>query len=150
ESFDRLILRFTDKTFGEIKSSPQARMGTAGPQSAHADEAYRDNQTLLRRTLRRNVELRTLVDLYNPRRFGFFTAFINGKRYNKLVYQYDPMGIPAVSPEEILLSSYGDTDRGYWTAFHRANEIAAGTASSDEDHRIYDLVHHEIDAAIRG
>lgn len=150
ERFDRLVLRFSDKTFEEIKASPQAQMGTNGPQAEHARDAYRDNQELLRKTLRRNVELRTLVDLYNPNRPGFFTAFINGKRYSKLILQYDALGIPQVSPEEVLLSSYGDTDRGLWTAFHRADEYANGTASTDEDHRIYDITHHEIDGAIRG
>jgi hypothetical protein len=150
EKFDRLVLRFSDKTFEEIKASPQAKMGANGPQPDKARDAYRDNQSLLRKTLRRNMELRTLVDLYNPNRPGFFTAFINGKRFSKLIFQYDALGIPDVSPEEILLSSYGDTDRGAWTAFHRAEEYRNGTASSDEDHRIYDITRHEIDAAIRG
>ncbi len=150
EKFDRLVLRFSDKTFEEIKASAGAKMATNGPQAEKARDAYRDNQELLRKTLRRNVELRTLVDLYNPNRPGFFTAFINGKRYSKLIFQYDSLGIPLVSPEEVLLSSYGETDRGLWTAFHRAEEYAKGTASSDEDHRIYDITHHEIDAAIRG
>jgi hypothetical protein len=150
ERFDRLVLRFSDKTFEEIKSSPQAKMGTNGPQTERARDAYRDNQELLRKTLRRNVELRTLVDIYNPSRSGFFTAFINGKRFSKLVFQYDALGIPQVSPEEVLLSSYGETDRGLWTAFHRAEEYRNGTAATDEDHRIYDITHHEIDGAIRG
>lgn len=150
ESFTRLVLRFTDKTFAEIKSSGQAQMKTNGPQASRAYDAYHDNQSLLRKTLRRNLELRTLVDLYNPHRPGFFTAFIDGKRYNKLVFQYDLLGIPSVSPEEVLLSSYGESDGGDWVAFHRAAEIANGTASSDEDHRIYDITHHQIDAAIRG
>ena len=150
ESFDKLVLRFTDKTFDEINSSAQARMGTNGPQAGRAQDTYRDNQFLLRKTLRRNVELRTLVDLYNPQRPGFFTVFINGKRYNKLVFQYDPLGIPIVSPEEVLLSSYGDSDFGHWTAFHRADEYAKGTVTSDEDHRIYDITHHNVDTVIRG
>ena len=150
EAFDRLVLRFTDTTFEEIKSSAQARMSTNGPQATRAQDAYRENQFLHRKTLRRNVELRMLVDLYNPRRPGFFTAFVDGGRFKKLIFQYDPFGIPDVSPEEVLLSSYGDTDFGYWTAFHRANEYAQNTASSDEDHRIYDITHHEIDSVIRG
>ena len=150
EDFDRLVLRFTDKTFEEIKASPQAKMSKGGPRAEHARELYWDNESLLRKTLRRNYELRTLVDLDNPNRPGFFTAFINGKRFNKLLFQYDALGIPQVSPEEILLSSYGDTDRGAWTAFHRAEEYANGSASSNEDHRIYDITRHEIDAAIHG
>jgi hypothetical protein len=150
ESFDRLVLRFSDKTFDEIKQSAQAKMSSNGPQAERARNAYRDNQLLLRKTLRRNVELRTLVDLYNPNRPGFFTAFIDGRKYSKLIFQYDALGIPSVSPEEVSLTSYGDTDRGIWTAFHRADEYAKGTASSDEDHRIYDITHHEVDGAIRG
>jgi hypothetical protein len=150
ENFDRLVLRFTDKTFEEIKASAQAKMGNGGPQAEHARDFYRDNELLLRKTLRRNYELRTLVDLDNPNRPGFFTAFINGKRFSKLLFQYDPLGIPQVSPEEVLLSSYGDSDGGAWTAFHRAEEYANGTASSNEDHRLYDISRHEIDAAIRG
>jgi len=150
ESFTKLVLRFTDKSFDQIKSSAQAQMKTNGPQAARANDAYHENQSLLRKTLRRNMELRTLVDLYNSQRPGFFTAFIDGQRYRKLVFQYDPLGIPSVSPEEVLLSSYGDTDGGDWLAFHRAAEIANGTASSDEDHRIYDITHHQINASIRG
>lgn len=150
EAFGKLVMHFTDKTFEEIKASPQVQMGTNGSQASRAQDAYHENQTLLRKTLRRNVDLRKLVDLYNPARPGFFTAFIDGKRFNKLIFQYDPLGIPVVSPEEVLLSSYGETDGGLWTAFHRAEEYAKGTASSDEDHRIYDITHHEIDTVIRG
>jgi hypothetical protein len=150
EAFGKLVLHFTDKTFEEIKASPQVHMGTNGPQAGHAQGAYHENQTLLRKTLRHNVELRKLVDLYNPQRPGFFSAFIDGKRFNKLLFQYDPLGVPIVSPEEVLLLSYGETDGGLWTAFHRAEEYAKGTASSDEDHRIYDITHHEIDTVIRG
>lgn len=150
EEFTKLVLRFSDKTFAQIKSSAQVQMKTNGPQASRARDVYGDNQFLLRKTLRRNLELRTLVDLYNTQRPGFFIAFIDGKRYNKLVFQYDLLGIPSVSPEEVLLSSYGETDGGDWAAFHLASEYAKGTASSDEDHRIYDITHHRIDAAIRG
>jgi hypothetical protein len=150
EAFDKLVLRFTDKTFDEIKSSTQARMGTNGPQAGRAQDAYRDNQVLHRKILRSNIELRELIDLYNPQRPGFFTAFIDGKQFKKLIFEYDPLGIPSVSPEEVSLSSYGESDGGLWTAFHRADEYARGTASSDEDHRIYDIIHHEIDTVISG
>ena len=150
EQFTKLTLRFTDKTYDEIKASPQAHMGVGGPQSARARDIYRDNQELLRKELRTNMEMRTLIDLYTPQRPGFLTVFIGGRRFEKLVYQIDPLGIPEVSPEEELLSSYGLTDRGFWTAFHLSDEYARGTASSGEDHRIFDIKHHEIDGAIKG
>jgi Carboxypeptidase regulatory-like domain/Peptidase family M1 domain len=150
EQFTRLVLRFSDKTFDEIKMSPNATMKTGGPSSSQARGLYRDNQELLRKQLRENRELRTLLDLYNPQHEGFFSAFIDGKRFNKLVYLLEPLGVPGAAPEEVALLSYGETDRGLWVAFHREEEYKKGTASSSEDHRIIDITRHEIDGAIKG
>ena len=150
ERFTKLTLRFTDKTYQEVKASPQAKFGTNGPQAARAREIYNDNQSLLRKQLRTNMELRTLIDLYTPERPGFFVAFVGGKRFEKLVFQMDPLGIPEVSPEEVMLASYGYSDCGYWTAFHLSDEYKAGKGNSDEDHRIFDITRHEIDGAIKG
>src|SRR5689334_6035215 len=150
EQFSKLVLRFTDKTFDEIKSSPNATMKTGGPGASSARGAYRDNVDLLRKRLRDNRELRTLYDIYNPAREGFFTAFIDGKRFNKLIYLLEPLGVPNATPEEVALFSYGETDGGLWTAFHREEEYKKGTASSSEDNRLIDITHHEIDAAIKG
>ncbi len=150
EQFSTLVLRFTDKTFDEIKNAPGTRMGASGPQINRARDLFHENQNLLRKQLRENSELRVLADLYAPERPGFFTAFINGKRYSKLVYQYNPLGIPEVAPEEVLLASYGDSDGGYWTAFHRAEEYRNGTATSAEEHRLIDMTKHEIDGTIKG
>ncbi|HEY5885153.1 MAG TPA: M1 family aminopeptidase, partial [Pyrinomonadaceae bacterium] len=97
-----------------------------------------------------NRELRTLLDVYNPGSEGFFTAFINGKRFNKLIFVLEPLGVPDAIPEEVGLSSYGETDGGIWTAFHREEEFKKGTASSSEDHRLIDITRHEIDASIKG
>ncbi|MDX6382920.1 MAG: hypothetical protein QOK48_493, partial [Blastocatellia bacterium] len=150
EPFTRLVIRFTDNTFDEIKGSANATMGTGGSQAAKVRELYRDNQQLLRKQLRDNADIRTLADLYGPQRPGYFTSFIDGKKHGKLVFLLDPLGIPQVSPEEVALFSYGDTDGGVWTAFHFADEYAKGTAASSEDHRLYDITHHEIDGVIHG
>ena len=127
EQFSHLVLRFTDKTFEEVKASPNATMGNGGSQAAKAREYYRDNQQLLRKELRDNNELRTLTDIYAPPRAGFFDAFIPGKKHGKLIFLLDPLGIPLVSPEEVALLSYGDTDGGIWNAFHLEDEYRRGT-----------------------
>ncbi len=150
EQFSQLVLRFTDKTFAEVKQAAGVTMGTSGAQAARARDSYRDNLTLLRKTLRSNMSLRTLIDVYDPQQPGFFYAFINGKRFNKLVYAVDPLGNGLLAPEEVMLFSYGDTDGGYWTSFHLADEYKRGTASSSQDTRLYDITRHEIDAAISG
>ncbi len=150
ERFSHLVIRFTDKTFEEIRASSHVKMSTGGPQSTKARELYRDNQQLLRKELRDNGELRTLADIYAPQRPGYFNAFIAGSKHGKLIFLLDPLGIPQVSPEEVALFSYGDSDGGIWTAFHLTSEYANGTASSSEDHRLFDITHHEIDGAIHG
>jgi len=150
ESFNRLVLRFTDKTFEDIKSSPNATIKTGGPAASQARSAFRDNRDLLKKQLRDNRELRTLFDIYAPAREGYFTAFINGKRFNKLIYMIDPLGVPLATPEEVSLWSYGDSDGGIWLAFHREDEFKKGTASSAEDNRLIDITRHEINAAIKG
>jgi hypothetical protein len=94
ERFSKLVLRFSDNTFEEVKKSSGATMKTGGSQSSQARSAFRDNQDLLRKRFRDNRELRTLMDLYNSGRDGYFAAFIDGKRYNKLVFQLEPLGLP--------------------------------------------------------
>lgn len=150
EPFTRLVLRFSDKTFEEVKKSSNVTMKTGGPGANQARGLYRDNQDLLRQRFRDNRELRTLLDLYNPGRHGYFSAFIDGKRFNKLVFMLEPLGVPRAVPEEVALLSYGETDGGLWAAFHREEEYKNGTASSSEDHRVIDITRHEIDGAIKG
>ena len=150
EPFTRLVLRFSDKTFEEVRKSPNVTMKTGGPAAGQARGAYRDNQQLLRKQLRENRELRTLSDLYNPGHEGFFSAFIDGKHFNKLVFVLEPLGVPGATPEEVALFSYGETDGGLWAAFHRQEEYKKGTASSSEDHRVIDITRHEMDAVIKG
>ena len=150
ERFSKLVLRFSDNTFEEVKKSSSATMKTGGSQSSQARSAFRDNQDLLRKRFRDNRELRTLMDLYNSSRDGYFAAFIDGKRYNKLVFQLEPLGVPGARPEEVGLLSYGETDGGLWTAFHREDEFKNGTASSSEDRRLIDITRHQIDGTIKG
>lgn len=44
EQFMSLTLRFTDKTFDEVKNSPAVKMGAAGPQASRGSPADRHNE----------------------------------------------------------------------------------------------------------
>lgn len=149
EQFTQLVLRFSDKTFDEIKQSPNTKMG-GGSQSARARELYREKENFVRKELRVNLETRTLTDLYTPQRPGYFVAFIGGRRWNKLLFALDPLGLPDVSPEEVMLRNFGESDRGIWTAFHLEDEYQNNTAASSEDNRVFDISHHDLEGAIRG
>src|SRR4029078_3204763 len=75
DHFSRLVMRFTDKTFEQIKQAPGVQMSVGGSQAAHARDAWKDIQNLYRKEVHYNLELRTLADLYVPQRGGFFYAF---------------------------------------------------------------------------
>ena len=111
---------------------------------------YRNKEDLLKKTFHYNIDSRTLADIYAPQRKGFFTAFIDRRKFGKLVYQVDPIGIPEVYPEQVELSSYGETTGGILTAFHLADEYKKGTANSWQDRRSYDIKNHSMDVTVMG
>lgn len=150
EQFSQLVIFFTDQTFDEVKNSANVKMAASGAQAGRARDAFRDKENLLKNDFRYNMATRILVDVYAPPRPGFFTAFIEGKKYNKLVYKLDPLGIEEVSPEQVELYSYGESNGGIYTAFHLADEYKKGTAKSSTDRRIFDLTNHELDVTVRG
>jgi hypothetical protein len=150
ERFTRLVMHFTDGTLQEIQKVPGVQMSTSASQSAKAREAYRDIQSLLRKDIRYNIDLRTLGDIYEPTRQGFFIAFPGGGRFDRLVYVLDPLGIPEVAPEQVALYSYSATQGGIWAAFHQNSEYEKGIARTSQDRRLYDITHHKIDGTIQG
>lgn len=144
EKFGELVLRFSDETWAEVKESG-ATFGTGGANASRAAGLLEENTKLLRDKLRQNYALRTFVDVYSKEkeRHGYFTAFIKGARFNKLIFWMDPRGIPFVAPEQVALISYGDNDGGIWASF----PMSGGTLA---DARTYDITRHEIDATIDG
>jgi hypothetical protein len=150
EQFSQLVIFFTDQTFEELKQSPNAKLATNGSQASRARDAFRAKEDLLRNDFRYNMPTRILMDKYSPPRPGFFTVFIEGKKYSKLVYQLDPLGVEEVSPEQVALVNYNTENGGIWTAFHLADEYKKGTATNSRDRRLFDLWHHEIDTTVRG
>ncbi|MBA3352589.1 MAG: hypothetical protein H0U23_09230 [Blastocatellia bacterium] len=114
EGFSSLILFFSDQTFDEIKGSANVQMGKSGPQADRARSLFRDKEALFRTGFRYNVTSRTLSDIYAPQRKGFFTAFIDGNKFGKLVYGIDPLGHEEVYPEQVQLMSYAEGSGGIW------------------------------------
>jgi hypothetical protein len=150
QTFTRMVMRFTDKTFEEIKQSAAVKLGAAGTQAGRARDAYREIQTFLHDQVRYNLDLRTLNDLYTPQRPGFFMSFPGGGRFDKLVYIVDPLAQPEVAPEQVALESYSETEGGIWTAFHLAGDYQSNVDLNSQEHRLYDISRHEITATIRG
>jgi hypothetical protein len=150
DHFSRLVMRFTDKTFDEIKQAPGVQMATSGGQSTRARDAYKEIQNLFRKEVHYNLDLRTLADVYMPKRTGFFRAFPGGGRFDKLAYVVDPLSQPEIAPEQVALYSFSETEGGIWTSFHLASDYKTEGDLNAQDHRVFDISRHEIEGTIRG
>ncbi len=150
EQFTELVMYFTDKTYDQLKKSPNLTMNADNSKLPAATNALKSKNGLLRRRFSYNISSRILADFLTPQRQGFFTCFIDGKKFGSLVYQIDPLGITNVYPEQVALISYDQETFGIWTAFHLADEYKKGTANSWTDRRFYDITNHDLETTIQG
>jgi hypothetical protein len=150
EEFDRMVLRFTDDTYAEIK-----KVGQSGGQSGGDPvDALNTVNTRLRKDLKYNLHGRILEDVLSEQAGGLFVAFIDGRKVSsRLLYAIDPHGAPPlmflnVAPEEIELATYEDQKTGVWCAFHYSSEYANGTASGTQANDLVHIEHHFLDTKI--
>ncbi|HLG13580.1 MAG TPA: M1 family aminopeptidase [Blastocatellia bacterium] len=158
EQFTKLVLRFTDSTFEEIKK--QATLTENGSIAA-AQSALDDQRNLLRKgrivasfstalyLLRYNMDARIMMDVLSPGQQGFFHAFFSGKRFGDTIYSIDPLGQPFVAPEEVVLANLTESSNGMWVASHVADHYRTA-AFVEEDHLLIDLQDYKIDATVKG
>jgi len=143
ENFNKLLLRFTDTTYDELKkANPSAAGGCdTGP--------LQDSQSVLRHKIDYNLTGRILEDVLSPEPGGLFVAFIHGKKYeDKQLYVIDPHGAPSVEPEEVSLSTYNENKYGIWAAFHNSEEYKNGTASGAERNASIHIERQQLDTTI--
>ena len=108
ESFDHLVLRFTDSTYDEIK-----RSGTPAPAGCDPN-LLKESQNTTRHKLRHNFEARLLEEVLSPRPRPFFVAFIHGKRYDgQELYEIDPN----FGKYQVNFSTYDESKMGHWASF---------------------------------
>jgi len=147
EPFTRMVIRFTDSTYEEIKKQAEIK---PGPVSPAAQEAWDDHRRFLRKnkTHRSNLDARILLDLTWPGQGGLFQAFFKGNNYGDMLYGIDPLGAPSVTPEEVVLVGLSEGNAGIWVASHLAEHYRAG-ATFNENHQLIDHLHHRIEATVK-
>jgi hypothetical protein len=158
EKFSKMVLRFTDSTYEEVKKAGGLKTGQP---NSNAQSILEDNRKFLRNGklyrapniaagfLHYNLDARIFLDLTWPEQQGFFQAYFDGKQYGDWLFSLDPLGAPFVTPEEIVLVCLSDNNLGVWVASHlQAHYKDKGVF--DENHQLIDLVHHNIDATIKG
>ena len=147
EQFNEAVFRFTDSSYEEIKKA--GGVSTTGVRNGTG--LLQDSQNALRNKLHYNLSARILQDVLSPEPGGLFYAFIKGKRYNgQLLFAIDPhaVAVVGVEPEEVALMTYDDNKWGIWAAFHYAQEVAAGKASSAERNALIQIEKHQLDITI--
>jgi len=162
EDFSSLVVYFTDASFDEITrhaervdGSPRSLQSVLeSDQSAvrrRTDPAASYLETLIGDDDVPNIEAEVLAQLYNGETGGF-RAFIHGKKHAGLRFILDPHGaLPEMpAPEEVALLNYAtaqDAD-GIWYLSHLVTEVAAGRASSSEDHRAIAPERYRMDVSV--
>jgi len=165
EDFSQIVFRFTDGTHDEIAKQGTTLSGTiASPASGLLSQI---KQNLIN-DLQYNLDLRILQDVLSTQPGGFFTAFIDGKKYShKELFVVDPYGVQdysprdirvpfedtsysgiGVSPEEVAFLVYDETNYAIWTAFHYSSEYASGKANGAEQNAAILPEHYKIETAI--
>lgn len=134
EKFERLVLRFTDSTYDEIKKA-----GT--PASGGCDAGLlKDSQNTTRHKTKHNLEAELLGEVLSPEPRALFIAFIHGKHYDdKEFYKLDPNRDSA----HVEFSTYDENKWGDWASFNFTQAHPRGTVGSP-----LRIEHHQLDTAL--
>jgi len=147
EEFNKLVLRFTDNTYEEIRKSAQPG-GSSGGDPAEALASF---QKWLRKEDKYNLDGRILQDVLSNESGGLFWAFIEGTKVSKkMLFAIDPHGLSdlSVAPEEMALMTYDDNKFGVWCSFHYAEEYGSGRARGSQYNLVIDVDHQKLDTTI--
>jgi hypothetical protein len=109
EKFERLVLRFTDSTYDEIKK--------AGSSTSEGCDVgmLKDSQSTMRHRIKHNLEIEILGEVLSPDPRGIFVAFIHGKHYSdKEIYSLDPNQ----DSDQVDFWTYDDNKWGDWASFN--------------------------------
>jgi hypothetical protein len=108
ERFERLVMRFTDSTYEDIKKGGSSTTGNCD------GGLLRDSQDTTRHKLKQNLEVRLLEEVLSPNPRGYFVAFIHGKRYNdKEMFDIDPN----YGRYQVNFRTYDLDKFGHWASF---------------------------------
>lgn len=139
ESFESLILRFTDETYTEILKQLESR-ASEDPEAEEVREIMRWESELQRRS--RFLNDRILADLLASSPLPFFLAQVEGNELGWFDAVYDQRRV-----EEVMLEqSFGAGTPVVWMSFHKAADTQKRD-SGDADKEV-DLVAYRHEGAV--
>jgi hypothetical protein len=134
EKFEKLVLRFTDSTYDELKKA-----GTAATGGCDAG-LLKDSQNTTRHKIKHNLEIDLLAEVLSPEPRGVFLAFIHGKHYDdKEIFQLDPNQ----NSDQVDFWTYDENKWGDWASFNFTGAHPMGSVGKN-----IQIEHHQIDTAL--
>lgn len=153
DSFDTMILLFSDATAHEITAHSSVTQGSADPR---ARTLYEEHLKRQKNKFQVNLHLRVLIDLLNStvEKQGVFLAAVDGKRLAPALIAVDPLGIGNLAAgfgglggEETAFLSFDENNGGFWYL-----NAAVGTALEGRgkpQRLMADAEHYSIDTTIK-
>jgi hypothetical protein len=164
EDFSEAVFRYANPfnvSFVRGAGEHVATPGDAGDVFRHWKEQMRQRreqplgltESLLHGETMDNVDADLLAAHYNDKHPPFMNAYIHGKKHKDLRFFLRPRvgAIPQLdSSEEVALINYNPDgmDDGIWYLEHLKSEYMKGTASSNEDRRLFATHGYKIETII--
>ena len=158
DSFEEMVLLFTDKTLAEIEGHAPAAVGPAEPRVQAAWDRQMKRQ---RKDFHDNFHLRVLCDLLDspaadgtPLGGGVFMAFVDGKELPPALAAVDPRGVEALGVgslmggEESMFMVDDDRRGGIWYLADRGG-AAATSATSRPDRYPVDALDYSVSTRVQ-
>ncbi|HEV8267571.1 MAG TPA: M1 family aminopeptidase, partial [Thermoanaerobaculia bacterium] len=151
DTFEKMVLLFTDKTADEVKAKATAKVGAVQADPVAAFEKFMKRE---RKDLHANLHLRVLEDLLDEGvKEGVFLAYVEGKKYAPALLAVDPRGVEStglaslLGGEETAYYSLRETHEGFWYLSHLRSELAKGSVAPHAP--ALDGLHYSIDSRIK-
>ena len=164
EDFSEAVFRFASQFNVNFVRGVRESVGTpgnAGDVFSHWKDRMRERREeplgfteyLLHGEDMDNVDADLLADYYNHKHPPFMNAYIHGVKHKDLRFFLRTRvgAIPQLdSPEEVALINYNPTgmDDGIWYLGHLKSEYTKGTASSNEDRRLFATHAYQIETIL--
>lgn len=152
DTFDTLVLLFSDETAKDIEKNSAIEHGSADPRATSVYTDYLEKQ---KKRYRMNLHLRILMDLLQQpvSGSGVFLAAVDGKKLAPALIAVDPLGIGNLAAgfgffggEQTAFLSLDDTNGGLWYLSALKGEAVEGRGKPLPV--IVDALRYDIDTTI--
>jgi peptidase M1-like protein len=151
DTFEDLVLLFTDDTLAELERQSAIQTGAPDPRALDVYEGWLKRQ---RKDFKTNFHLRILQDLLNApgRTDGVFLALLNGRKYPPALAAVDPDGVealhifPRLGGEDVLFFVASLDRGGPWYLCDRKDEVARHQPSPEK--RLADALDYRIETEV--